>query len=163
MEHIWRVACVRIPRFPIGAVWRASGGRATSDVQLSLSLSSPADASSPASDGAPTPTILPGRPGPPPASASRVLVAPWDELPIALLVGARLRAISSAAARARVRTGMTPAEARARCAGLDVLPWDEACIARAITGITGQLLAASPQVTPARGEPGMWWVGASGF
>ena len=24
MQSLWRVACVRIPRFPIGAVWRAA-------------------------------------------------------------------------------------------------------------------------------------------
>jgi len=89
--------------------------------------------------------------------------AAWDDRPIAIVDGVRLRAISSAAARQRVRTGMTPAEARALCADLAVLPWDETALAHAITVVTAELLAASPQVTPARGEPGVWWVGASGF
>ena len=58
---------------------------------------------------------------------------------------------------------MALAEARARCAELVVLPWDEAAIARAITETTVALLSASPQVTPVAGAPGTWWIGASGF
>lgn len=58
---------------------------------------------------------------------------------------------------------MTIAEAKARCAELDVRPWDDHAIADAILAATTALLAASPQVTPATGTPGMWWVGATGF
>jgi protein ImuB len=58
---------------------------------------------------------------------------------------------------------MTVAEARAYCAELEVRPWDDATIDRAIVATTAALLAASPQVTPVRGSPGMWWVGATGF
>lgn len=87
----------------------------------------------------------------------------WDELPVALADRTRLRAVSTAAVRARVRIGMTIPEARARCAALDVLDWDDTILAEAITRVTGALLAASPQVSPAAGEPGLWWVGAGGF
>ena len=62
-----------------------------------------------------------------------------------------------------VRAGMRPTEARARCADLDELPWDDVAIGAAITEASAQLLAASPQVTPVDGAPGLWWVGASGF
>jgi len=71
--------------------------------------------------------------------------------------------VSLAAGRAGVRAGMTIAEAKARCADLDVRPWDDHAINDAILAATTALLAASPQVTPATGTPGMWWVGATGF
>lgn len=71
--------------------------------------------------------------------------------------------VSLAAGRAGVRAGMTIAEARARCAALDVRPWDDHAIADAVLAATSALLAASPQVTPVAGTPGMWWVGATGF
>jgi protein ImuB len=87
----------------------------------------------------------------------------WDEQPIALVDGTRLRAVSAAAARARVRPGMTVPEARAMCAGLTVIPWYDDPIIAATTTVTAALLAASPQVTPVAGEPGLWWVGAAGF
>ena len=58
---------------------------------------------------------------------------------------------------------MTIAEARAICAELQELPWDDVAVAGATTELTALLLEASPQVTPAVGTPGMWWVGASGF
>jgi protein ImuB len=57
---------------------------------------------------------------------------------------------------------MTIAEARSRCAGLQVLPWDEDLIAREVTRTTAAFVRASPQVTPAAGAPGLWWIGASG-
>ena len=45
MQSEWRVACVRIPRFPIGAVWRAArrgeAGGPTHDAQLLLPLTLP--------------------------------------------------------------------------------------------------------------------------
>ena len=58
---------------------------------------------------------------------------------------------------------MRPTEARALCADLVELPWDDVAIGAAITEVSAQLLAASPQVTPVAGAPGSWWVGASGF
>lgn len=84
-------------------------------------------------------------------------------MPRALAVDTRLRVVSLAAGRAGVRAGMTIPEARARCATLDVRAWDDGAIADAMLAGTTALLAASPQVTPAAGAPGMWWVGASGF
>ena len=58
---------------------------------------------------------------------------------------------------------MTIAEARAICAELHEYPWDDVAIAGATTEMTAELLAASPQVTPVAGAPGMWWIGAAGF
>jgi protein ImuB len=84
-------------------------------------------------------------------------------MPRALAVDTRLRAVSLAAGRAGVRAGMTIPEARARCAELDVRPWDDHALSDAMLAATTALLGASPQVTPAAGTPGMWWVGATGF
>jgi protein ImuB len=75
----------------------------------------------------------------------------------------RLRAASAAAGRAGVRAGMRPTEARALCADVRELAWDDVAISAAITQVSAQLLGASPQVTPVNGAPGLWWVGASGF
>jgi protein ImuB len=157
VQSQWRVACVRIPRFPIGAVWRAARrgevGTPGAGAQLLLPLTSPAD----------TPPSAPIRPGSsaPPSPAP----AHWDEHPIVLTNAARTRVqgASAAAGRAGVRAGMRPAEARARCADLVERPWDDAVISAAITEASAQLLAASPQVTPVEGAPGLWWVGATGF
>ena len=71
--------------------------------------------------------------------------------------------VSLAAGRAGVRAGMTIADARARCAALEVRPWDDHAVADAMLAATTALLAASPQVTPASSAPGLWWVGATGF
>jgi protein ImuB len=173
VQSLWRVACVRIPRFPIGAVWRAARrgeigmlgepapqassacrGRPGSG-QLQLPLSLP--------DAAPPAAPLPSLPGSstPPSPA----LAHWDDMAIALtdVTGKRLRAVSAAAGRAGVRAGMRPAQARALCADLVELPWDDLTIAHTITEASALLLAASPQVTPVAGAPGLWWVGASGF
>jgi len=89
----------------------------------------------------------------------------WDEHPVALIDadGKRLRAVTAAAGRFGVRAGMRPAEARALCADLVELPWDDVAIEAAITEASAALLSASPQVTPVDGAPGLWWVGASGF
>jgi hypothetical protein len=111
---------VRIPRFPIGAVWSA-------DV-----------------------THLPGTDA-------------WDDAHRALSDGARVRMVSSAARLAGVTPGMTLNAARAAVEALDVRPWDDRIIARAVTMVTGQLVELSPQVTAATGAPGVWWIGASGF
>jgi protein ImuB len=124
----WRVACVRIPRFPIGAVWHES--RSGLDV-----------ANEPQSE------------------------PHWDGVPIGLAHGKRqlLRAVSSAAARRHVRIGMTVNEARARCADIEILPWDDAVIARELARASAAFLTASPQVSPVGDAPGTWWIGASGF
>ena len=91
----------------------------------------------------------------------------WDDSFIVLTDGApnrpRLRSVSAAAAREGVRAGMTLAEGRALCAKLDVLPWDDVALSAAITETSAQFVQASPQVSPAAGVPGMWWIGASGF
>ena len=75
----------------------------------------------------------------------------------------RLRAVSAAAGRAGVRAGMRPAQARALCADLHELAWDDIAIGAAIVEMSAALVGASPQVTPVAGAPGLWWVGASGF
>ena len=82
---------------------------------------------------------------------------------MALVDGTRLSAVSLAAARGGVRPGMTVSAARARCAEVETLDWDAPALARAVTETTALFLAASPQVTPAVGEPGVWWVGALGL
>jgi len=87
----------------------------------------------------------------------------WDTLPIALTEGTLVRAATAAAAHAGVRTGMTLAQSRAKCAALLPLPWDAAIISREIARASAAFLAASPQVAPERGAPGTWWIGAGGF
>lgn len=182
MQSEWRVACVRIPRFPIAAVWRSArrGDLGASGVQLLLPFQALGEkerspdgqrpspsrerSSSPASAVAPSRTTArPRDASAPNAPAS----GHWDDQPIVLTEGAgtrrRLRAVSAAAARAGIRAGMSVAEARATCAELEELPWDEVAIAGAVTEATAVLLEASPQVTPVRGAPGTWWIGASGF
>jgi protein ImuB len=62
-----------------------------------------------------------------------------------------------------VRAGMTVSEARALCAQLGILPWDNTVINAAITSTTASVLVASPQITPVVGAPGTWWVGAGGM
>ena len=136
MQSGGRVGCVRIPRFPIGAVWRETdlGDKA----QLALSLGETTT---------PPPTATPH----------------WDTRPRALIVGQRLTTVSAAAARLGVRAGMTVGEARGSCAALEARPWDERTIAHAVSRLTAAFLAAAPQVTPVAGTPGTWWVGAEGF
>lgn len=112
-----RVACVRIPRFPIGAAWLGSGRDAEH----------------------------------------------WDSRPIALFEGSRIRTATAAAARSGVRAEMTLAQAKSRCASLELLAWDDASIAREVARASAGFLAASPQVTPVRDQPGTWWIGADGF
>jgi len=158
VQSEWRVACVRIPRFPIGAVWRAARrgetGEPTPGAQLLLPLTLP-DAAPPRTNPSSPSDSAPPSPAP----------AHWDEHPVALIEagGKRLRAVTAAAARAGLRAGMRPAEARALCADLIELPWDDVAIDAAITETSAALLAASPQVTPVAGAHGLWWVGAAGF
>jgi protein ImuB len=143
----WRVACVRIPRFPIGAVLRAKH-RADSEspgvVQLLLPMESTA-----------------------PEGCSSTVEPHWDEKPTVLTDGAttrpKIRAATAAAARDGIRAGMSLAEARALCGTLDVHAWDDHAIDAAIMELTAAFVAVSPQVTPVRGAHGMWWIGASGF
>ena len=151
MQTEWRVACVRIPRFPIGAVQRAQerGNLGKADAQLLL---------------LPIQEDL----GPVGAACSRPAdTKHWDDSLLALTDGApnrpRLRSVSAAAARVGVRAGMTLVEGRALCAELEVLPWDDVAVNGAITETTAMFVHASPQVSPAAGVPGMWWIGASGF
>ena len=159
MQSEWRVACVRIPRFPIGAVWRAARrgetGGPTHGAQLLLPLTLP-DAGPPRT---PSSSLPPSSVPPSPAPEH------WDEHPVALIDagGKRLRAVTAAAGRCGVRAGMRPAEARALCADLVELPWDDVAIEAAITEASATFLSASPQVTPVEGAAGLWWVGASGF
>ncbi len=134
----WRIACLRIPRFPLGALWRAAQRPAPVQLTLDLAMAAPT----------PEPTLKPA------ASALH-----WDAQPRALVDGQRLTVVSEAAARAGVRAGMRLPEARARVSTLDVQPVDDAALARAITETTAALLAASPQVTPAAGAAGTWWIG----
>ncbi len=89
--------------------------------------------------------------------------AHWDTRPLALIEGTLVRAASAAAAHLGVRTGMTLAQARAKCGALVPLPWDARLIARETARASAAFLAASPQVAPERGSPGTWWVGADGF
>ena len=159
MQAEWRVACVRIPRFPIGAVWRARPGADAASVtaggQLLLTLERPgAEGCSSTADGHRTSDI-------------DVRCPHWDSQPLTLTDGAanrpRLRSVTAAAAREGVRAGMTLAEARALCAQLEARAWDDVAIDAAITRATARFVEVSPQVAPVSGAPGMWWLGASGF
>jgi protein ImuB len=87
----------------------------------------------------------------------------WDDQLLALRDGQRLRTVSAAAAKLHVRAGMTVAAARGRCATLDVRDWDEPRVDREVARTSAAFLSASPQVAPAAGLPGTWWIGASGF
>ena len=143
MSSLWRVACVRIPRFPVGAVWRANQGSR----QLGLGL------------GLGPGSGLTAEPAPPPPDDGKH----WDDRLLALADGNTLRAVTAAAGRVRVRAGMTVTAARARCTRLDVLAWDEIAIAGALTRATAAFIQASPHVSPAGAINGTWWVGATGF
>jgi protein ImuB len=103
----------------------------------------------------------------PSADAAKATSAPepahWDALPIALSDRAKLRTVTVAAARHGVRTGMTIAQGKSKCAALEVLAWDHVAIAREVARASAAFLAASPQVSPVRDEPGTWWIGAEGF
>jgi len=89
----------------------------------------------------------------------------WDARPLALTDGfsTKVRAVTAQAAQHGVRAGMTAAQARAKCAALDLLPWDNAAIGREVARASAGFLSASPQVSPERDSPGLWWVGAAGF
>ncbi len=162
MSALWRVACVRVPRFPVGAVWRAS--QLPRQLGLGLDLPAPdrplADADADALVPIPKSAARTSQGKPPDTSTT----APhWDDRLLALADGNTLRAVTAAAGRARVRAGMTVTEARARCTKLDIMPWDDIAIAGALTRATAAFIQASPHVSPAGAVNGTWWVGATGF
>jgi len=139
VSSIIRVACIRIPKFPIGAVWldgqpphRQSAG-ATSDGRARAT-------------GDASPVDKP---------------AHWDERALALSLGERVIVATTQAVTLGVRHGMTIPAARAICAGLEVRSWDDRAVGRAMHRVTASCLALSPQVTAAR--PGLWWIGAHGL
>ncbi|HEU4631918.1 MAG TPA: hypothetical protein VFS08_19370 [Gemmatimonadaceae bacterium] len=182
---------MRIPRFAIGAVWRQvrAGRVAAEAAQLVLDLEEggrgrPGVEAAPETEragerefddaadaragdpvvrgGPPAPHHLPPADLPLVARHSSLVARSWDDFPLALLDGERLRAVTAAAGRRGVRIGMTSAEACRACAELEVLAWDERVVAREVVRATAAFLVASPQVTPAAGAPGVWWVGVGG-
>ena len=159
MSAEWRVACVRIPRFPIGAVQRAARDGGTRGVAAQLSLWSSTESSKPDNIGTRPKSDTECRV---PSAESH-----WDDSLLSLSDSAptrpRLKSVSAAAAREGIRAGMSIAEARALCSTLKILAWDDMAVNDAITATTAQLVSVSPQVSPVPGVPGMWWVGASGF
>jgi protein ImuB len=213
----WRVACVRIPRFPIGAVWqhaiveekrsipRTGASPAPEPLHQNQNGTPNPNASAPPFPGnGVSPKRTPGRMDSSSAKEERkpnkennekkargqrphrqatghgpqatgddslftIHDSPvsheshWDDLPIALSDGLRVRAVTAAGARAQIRAGMAVTEAQSRCADLEVFPWDQVVIDEEIRRATAAFLGASPQVTPVAGSPGMWWIGASGL
>ena len=164
MQPRWRVACVRIPRFPIGAVWQNATDEGSSSTQLSFALET--------LTAPPQPSPLTTPPshtnGAAPKHRATGSTTPqgevfWDEKPIVLIESQRVRAATAAAGRSRIRVGMMVTEAKARCAAVVARPWDDAVIARAIMRATAAFVAASPQVTPVTGAPGLWWIGVAGL
>ncbi len=170
MQPRWRVACVRIPRFPIGAVWRNAIDAEKSSTQLSFALepTAPLQPSPPTTPRSRTNGVAPKHPEDGSKAQPKKKLF-WDEEPIVLVEGQRggvgggVRAATAAAGRSRIRVGMTLTEAKARCAALIARPWDETVIAREITRASAAFIAASPQVTPVPGAPGLWWIGVSGL
>jgi len=156
VQLAWRVACVRIPRFPIGAVWSeaASGaGQGEGEATPQLDLGLPAGTSLRVGNGHAGIVDWAVRHSP--------LALHWDDQLIALADGGQLRAVTLAAGRLGVRAGLETADAQTRYPALEVLPWDDTVVDVAITATTAALLVASPHVTPVAGGPGMWWVAAS--
>ena len=192
MQSKWRVACVRIPRFPIVAVWQHEIAKGRKSL-LPIGAKQAPDQPTPT----PTPTPIPdakvnrnGTAAPSHASGDSVKRTRnetnsfwesrrssaekpvdettsesrhWDELPIALSDALRVRAVTAAGAKARIRAGMTVTEATSRCAELQVVPWNQVVVDDEIRRATVAFLGASPQVTPVAGAPGMWWIGATGL
>src|SRR5450432_876003 len=129
MAEQWRVACVRIPRFPIAAVWRTRNAHTSPLHQLPPSLPTQTN---PQREN-PSPQKPPQKtPSHPPLHAVSAAPPSWDDALVALLSDGKLRAVSGAAARAGVRSGMTALESRARCAALEILDWNDTAIASAI-------------------------------
>src|SRR6476661_7922488 len=116
MAEQWRVACVRIPRFPIAAVWRT---RNAHTLQLHPLPSSPRIPTDPTGENQLAHNQLHKALPYPRLHAVGAAPPSWDDALVALVSDGRLRAVSGAAARAGVRSGMTALEARARCAALE--------------------------------------------
>ncbi len=140
MKSTVRVACLRIPRFPIGAVWRAG-----------------------AETGRPAMTASAGR-----ARATEDRTHPardhWDTRPFALTgptTPDRIVVVTRHAGTLGVLAGMSVTAARAVCATLEVRPWHHRAVRDAVHQVSAALLASSPQVTAERA--GIWWVGAGGL
>ncbi len=191
MQSKWRVACVRIPRFPIGAVWRnaiagdnsflphpgqpASNGKDPNTLAAEPRLESgdsrrriPRETRSSSTGSHQAAHEVRG----PESEAGGRTAGPrvtrhesrhWDDLPIALGDGQRIRAVTAAGARAHIRAGMTVTEGTSKCADLLVFPWDQVVVDEEVRRATAAFLDASPQVTPVAGAPGLWWIGASGL
>ncbi|MBI3790084.1 MAG: hypothetical protein HY275_04305 [Gemmatimonadetes bacterium] len=161
---------MRIPRFPIAALWQPAPpvAREVDGWQLALDLGVPAKPGSSTGRSRrrsepPRVDAAPGDAARRAGAASRAPKPEWDARPVAIVEGQRITTVSAAGAAKRLRAGMTVAEARARCADLTLVPHDWAALTDAILRVTAALVGASPQVTPASGAPGTWWVGASGF
>jgi nucleotidyltransferase/DNA polymerase involved in DNA repair len=58
---------------------------------------------------------------------------------------------------------MSVAQAKSKCASIELLTWDTAAITREVARASAGFLSASPQVSPLREHPGTWWIGAEGF
>src|SRR6185437_1666410 len=102
MAEQWRVACVRIPRFPIAAVWRTRHAHTSPLHPLPSSPRTPSKARENPSRTSPSHPHLHAVSAPPPS---------WDDALVALVDAGKLRAVSGAAARTGVRSGMTALEA----------------------------------------------------
>ena len=133
MSSIVRVACLRIPRFPIGAVWQAP---TTSDGRGHGTGDRPREEGDRAWDELPLALSHPSHPD-------------------------RLIMVTRHAASLGVLNGMSVSAARAVCADLDVRPWDARIVRQSVHRVSAELLSLSPQVTPER--PGVWWIGANGL
>lgn len=140
MKSTVRVACLRIPRFPIGAVWRAGAG---TDHPATTASAGRAPATE-------------GRTHPPREH--------WDTLPLALTgptTPDRIVVVTRHAGTLGVLAGMSVTAARAVCATLEVRPWNARAVGDAVHQVSAALLSSSPQVTAER--PGIWWIGAGGL
>ncbi len=152
MPANWRIACVRIPRFAIGAVWRNALSKealpTAKDIQIPLPIAQEPSSSTPRKAS---------------SDSSPLKHEHWDSLPMALVEGQKIRTATAIAGKAGIRSGMPVGQAKARCAALRLLNWDGEIIAREVTRATAAFVRASPQVTPAVGAPGLWWIGANGL
>jgi hypothetical protein len=126
-----RVACVRIPRFAVAAAWRAArrGAPPSFDEEVRPS----------------------GRYMPPPADPG------WDALAVAVADGPRVHSVSRGAAQARVRPGMTVADARLLCPRLIVLEEERAALDGEGVAVAAALLSAAPRVAAGGRGDGTWW------
>ena len=120
LRSTWRVACVRVPRFALGALW--------------------AHRHAPGTDA---PVADPAR---------------WDHLALAVVREGRVVDATLAARRTGERGGPPGVAPHAAL----LLDWDAPVVDAAVTQATARLLAASPQVTPVAGAPGMWWAAVGG-